>query len=422
VVAEAARLRVVVAGGGVIGLWCARDLLRAGADVTVLDRPDAGVSTPASAGWVVPALSAPLSGPGVVRHSVQSLLRREAAFSIRPRLSPTLVSWLWGFVRSGTETRHREGLRAILELAGDAAQEYEALLGSGVGFEIHRRGLVLVARTASGLREAQVLLDNAAAAGYGGKYEVLDRHELSSLEPALHPGVHGGVHARDEVHVRPEHLLTALRADVESMGGTVRRDLSVAGIVPDGGRRWAVVTEQRSLPADRVVIAAGIWSRTLLEGLGVTIPLLPAAGYSVTGHVDTPPEHAMKLMEPNVAVSPFDGGVRLAGRFALGRPPSSAARRETHRVLSAAAPYLRSGQPSVDRVEQVGLRPVTPDSLPVIGPVPGKDGVLVATGHGMLGLTLAPGTAAEITRLATTGRGSDGARTFSLDRLTRGGR
>jgi len=95
VVAEAARLRVVVVGGGVIGLWCARDLLRAGGDVTVLDRPDAGVSTPASAGWVVPALSAPLSGPGAVRHSVQSLLRREAAFSIRPRLSPTLVSWLW---------------------------------------------------------------------------------------------------------------------------------------------------------------------------------------------------------------------------------------------------------------------------------------------------------------------------------------
>jgi D-amino-acid dehydrogenase len=416
-VAETGGLRVVIVGGGVIGLWCARDLLRAGADVTVLDRPSTGVSTPASAGWVVPALSAPLSGPGVVRHSVQSLLRRQAAFSIRPRLSPTLVSWLWGFVRSGTEQRHREGLRAILDLAGAAAREYDALLDAGVGFEIHRRGLVLVARTSSGLHEAQALLGNAAAAGYDGKYEVLDRHEVHSLEPALHPDIIGGVHARDEVHVRPEQLIAALRTDVESMGGTLRRDRDVKGIVTDGRRSWKVVTDQRSLTADRVVVAAGIWSRTLLEGLGAGIPLLPAAGYSVTGHVDTPPDHALKLMEPNVAVSPFGNGVRLAGRFALGRHGSST--RATRRVLSAAAPYLRSGEPTADRVEQVGLRPVTPDSLPVIGPVPGKPGVLAATGHGMLGLTLAPGTAAEITRQATTGQVSDNARQFSIERLGR---
>lgn len=416
--ADASGTRVVIVGGGVIGLWCARDLLRAGARVTVLDRSgDAGVSSPASAGWVVPALSAPLSGPGVIKHSVASMLRGEAAFSVRPRLSPSMLRWLWGFARSGTLRRHQEGLRAVLELASAAAQSYDAVLGEGVTFEMHRCGLVLVARRAAGLHEATALLDGAAAAGYEGKYEVLDQEELNNLEPALRPNLHGAVHARDEVHVRPDQLLAALRTDVEFRGGKVLSGVGVDGIVRSDARRWTVVAGDHRHTCDRVVIAAGIWSRTLLKGLGIDIPLLPAAGYSVTGAVEVPPTHALKLMESNLAVSPFEGGVRIAGRFALGGRSSDASSREVNRVLAAAGNYLRSGVPTAARVELVGLRPVTPDSLPVIGLVPGQPGVFVATGHGMLGLTLAPGTAAEITRQVTTGQASASATAFSVERL-----
>jgi D-amino-acid dehydrogenase len=122
-------------------------------------------------------------------------------------------------------------------------------------------------------------------------------------------------------------------------------------------------------------------------------------------------------LEPNVAASPFDAGVQLAGRFALGRHGSSAG--ETRRVPSAAAPYLRSGEPVAGRVEQVGLRPVTPDGLPLIGQVTGKPGVLVATGHGMLGLTLAPVPQPRSPGRRRPGAFSGNALLFSVKRLTR---
>jgi D-amino-acid dehydrogenase len=206
----------VVVGGGVVGLWCARELLAAGAKVTVLANTpgEAAVSTPASAGWVVPVLSSPLSSPGIVVRSLHQLARREAAFSVVPAASPGLARWLWAFVRSGSTPRYRAGLRATLELAGSCVDQYVALRDSGLPVELYRDGLLMVARTPAGLHEAAGLVEGAAAAGYDGKYDVLDRDRLLDLQPVLASSVRGGVHARDELHVQPEGLLSALRQDV----------------------------------------------------------------------------------------------------------------------------------------------------------------------------------------------------------------
>jgi len=413
-------VRVVVVGAGVIGLWCGRDLAAAGVDVVVVgpaDRP--AMSTPASAGWVVPVLSHPLSGPGLVADSVRQALRREAAFSFRG-MSPSLARWMWQFVRSGTQAGFDDGLAATLALAGSCLEDYRALHDEGLDVELHQDGLLIVARTPDGLAKGQHLVDISARAGYDGKCESLDASAAVALEPALAAGLSGAVHTRDELHVHPGRLVAALRDAVQDKGVAVV-DAPVSRIDAAAGGRWSVVTPGDRITADKVVLAAGYWSGELARSLGVRLPLASAAGVSVTATGPLPPGLPLKLVEANVAVTPFDGGVRLAGRFILGRPPTSVSSRQARRVVDAALPYLRAWQPVEVSSTHVGSRPVTPDSLPIIGELPGVRGVLAATGHGMLGLTLAPGTAAEVAHQVTTGGPSPVATPFAPDRFAVGG-
>jgi len=409
-------VKVVVAGAGVVGLWCARSLSASGAEVTVVS-PDAtaAASTPASAGWVVPVLSAPLAGPGLIRHSVGQLLRGEASFSFTG-MSPALARWLSSFVRSGSAPRFRAGLRANLDLALTSQAAYHALRSDGLDFELHHDGLVMVARTGAGLHAASALVEGAAAAGYPGKSDLLDPGALLELVPALADGVVGGIHARDELHVHPAQLNDALLDDVRSRGVRVLGS-SAHAVVPATGGRWTVLTSGGPIPADKVVVAAGYWSRDIIASLGVRLPLQSAAGVSITATGPEPPSVPLKLVEANVAVTPFDGGVRLAGGFALGLPPRRVSPRQIRKVVAAATPYLRSWKPTRVSATHVGLRPATPDSLPIVGELPGHRGVFAATGHGMLGLTLAPGTAAEIQHQIATGEPTEVGVAFGVGRF-----
>jgi D-amino-acid dehydrogenase len=153
------------------------------------------------------------------------------------------------------------------------------------------------------------------------------------------------------------------------------------------------------------VIAAGLPTAPLLRRLGVRVPLIGARGYSVTleGR-GTPPRHALYLAEAKLGLSPFDGGVRIAGVFELGAKKDEPGVGE--RLLAAARPYLAGWRPDADAPVEAwaGLRPATPDGLPLIGALPGLDGVFLATGHGMLGVTLAPATAAALAPLVLEGR------------------
>jgi D-amino-acid dehydrogenase len=399
-------VRVAVIGGGVVGLCTALAVARTGAEVVVVDRGPSG-ETPShpNAGWVVPALAAPLSGPGVLPDTLRQVLRREAAFAVHPAPSLDLLRWTWGFLRSGTPRRHEAGLRAMLALGARSVDQFARLREDGVDFEMHRTGLLLAARREEGVQHSVALARAAADAGYRGTFEELSGDAIREREPALAPGVAGGVHARDEGHVRPESLMRGLSDALAARGAAVRRGCDVRSIEPAGAGRWRLLTPASEHVADRVVVAAGVWSGALLAGLGVRVPVLPAKGYSVTASGSgRAPRHALKLVEANVACSPFADGVRLAGMFELGRRGARVPGRRVDRVVRLASSYLHDWTPTHARAESAGLRPATPDSLPLVGEVPGCPGVFAATGHGMLGVTLAPATAEALAPLVVRGQ------------------
>lgn len=401
--------RVAVVGAGVVGLACAWELRRRGADVVVLER--AGVGGGAShgnTGWVTPSLTYPLPAPGMVREGLRQLLTGREAFVLRPSLDPAFVRWLWSFRRNCTSARFDSGIRALLALNRRTLQLFDAYRDAGVAFEMHTAGLVVAARTPGGLDLYRRTFQRLRELGYeGGSIDELDAAALAALEPALDPArVGAGLHARVDRFVRPEQLTAGLaerlRADgVEIYEGCELRTLARS----DGG--WALETTSGPVAAQRLVVAAGLPTAPLLRRLGVRVPLMGARGYSVTvAGRGTPPRHALYLAEAKLGLSPFDDGVRVAGVFELGASNDDVSPAVGERLLAAARPYLAGWQPDPDGPVEAwaGLRPATPDGLPLIGALPGLDDIYLATGHGMLGVTLAPATADLLAPLVLEGR------------------
>jgi D-amino-acid dehydrogenase len=401
--------RVAVVGAGVVGLACAWELRRRGADVVVLERGavGGGVSR-GNTGWVSPSLTYPLPAPGMLREGVRQLLTGGDAFVLRPSLDPAFVRWLWSFRRSCTSARFDSGIRALLALNRRTLELFDAYREAGVAFEMHTAGLVVAARTPDGLNLYRRTFQRLRELGYeGGSIDELDGPALAALEPALDPARVGtGLYARVDRFVRPEQLTAGLAERLRTEGVELHEGCELRTLARTAGG-WALETTSGPMAAQRLVLAAGLPTAPLLRQLGVRLPLIGARGYSVTiAGRGTPPRHALYLAEAKLGLSPFDGGVRIAGVFELGASNEDTSSAAGERLLAAARPYLASWQPDPDGPVQTwaGLRPATPDGLPLIGALPGLEGIYLATGHGMLGVTLAPATADLLAPLVLEGR------------------
>ena len=399
---------VAVVGGGVIGLCSAYALARRGATVTVIDRDRCGASTSSgNAGWVTPGLAAPVPAPGVVRQALRWMFDPESPFLVRPRLDPGFLGWGIRFWRACGEARHTAGLRATLDLARPTNELFDAMEADGVDFEMHRDGLLYLVRSAEAVESWRAMYDELAALGFDGQVELLDREGVRALEPGVADAVEAGLIARVERHVRPESLVGGLRRALLGRGVRIEESAVVTEIIGmrDG---WRIRTAAGAIDADRVVVAAGVWSRELLAPLGLRLPLEAAKGYSITAPANGgAPHHPLYLTEIKVGVSPFDGAVRLAGTLELAGLNLDVDHRRVRALSRHAAEYVDGLRPARGAVEWAGLRPITSDGLPVIGEVPGRPGLFVATGHHMLGVTLGPATGEALAPLVLEDRLAD---------------
>jgi D-amino-acid dehydrogenase len=420
-VGEDGGMRVAIVGGGVIGLACAHALARGGADVVVLERARCGEGCSfGNTGWICPALSAPLPAPRVMGRALVGMLGRNSPLLVQPRLDPSFVRWSWEFWRACSPERYRAGLEATVALARTAFDLFDELRAAGVEFEIHETGMVVAARTQAGVEEYVTMIEGARGAGYEGPVELLSGDELRAREPALAADVAGGLFVPAERYVRPEELTGALARRLRADGVDIREGAEVTGLARGNGG-WEVTGGDTSVTAERVVLAAGAWSAPLLAKLGIRIPFEAAKGYSVTARgAGVAPRHALYLAEAKVGASPFGDRVRLAGIFDLTGIDSSLRRRRIGAIVRSSVPYFRDWRPEQIELQWAGLRPYPADGLPIIGPVPGNDGLYAATGHGRLGITLAPATAAAVRTMILEGRIPHETRPFAIDRLLRG--
>ncbi len=405
-----------------MGLCCAYELSRAGSEVVVLERNEVGQGASlGNTGWVCPSFSYPLPAPGIIREGLRGMLHGGGPLAIRPTLDPTFLRWLFGLRRSATRERWERGAQALIELNRRTLELFDSYVQAGVEFEMHRSGLVLVATTRAALESYAAIFRDLRVLGFEGDSVELGPREARELEPSLaSEGIAGGVHALVDRYVRPESLTAGLAQNLGASGVVVREGTSVEGLERANGS-VRVLTEEGDLEADRVLVSTGASSPPLLERLGITLPLVGARGYSFTfGGGALRPSHALYLAEAKVGISSYSDSVRIAGVFELGQTSVVPHPGRIKAMLTTVEPYFGAWSPSSEAalLQWAGLRPMTADGLPLIGRAPALENVYVATGHGMLGVTLAPATAALLAPLVLEGRAAPELAPFDPARST----
>ncbi len=278
---------------------------------------------------------------------------------------------------------------------------FDALLADDMAFEMHADGVLFAFLDARTQHQVFEELEEVQHHGYGSP-ELLDAKAAHEFEPELSPSVAGGVFIPGERHLHPESLMDAVTRRLRGMGVSVRPGVEVTGAEMRAGRATGILTTAGSIEGDAFVITAGTWSAIVSQRFGFRFPLQAGKGYSLT--LSNPPialRRPVYLDEARVACSPFDRSLRLAGTMELsGLDPAPDLRRIVP-LEKAAAKYFRRWNAQAARTAWMGMRPVTPDGLPAIGRVPGLDNVFLATGHAMMGITLAPVTGVVIADLIT---------------------
>jgi D-amino-acid dehydrogenase len=399
-------MRVVVIGGGVVGLACAHELQRRGADVTVVEKADFGAAASwGNAGWITPSFSSPLPAAGLVRSSLGMLLRPTSPLYIKPQLNPGLGRWLWSFTRYCNDAAYHEGLRGLAVLNRDTFRLFDDLASGPHPFEMHRDGILFAFSTTAGMTHVLHDLEAMHELGYPAP-RILSAEDIRELEPKLSSKVVGGVLAPEERHVYPPSLSAALADGLRAGGAALLAGTEVQSIRVVAGIVRGADTTAGPITGDTFLLAAGAWSGGLARMAGFRLPMEAGKGYSISISAPRLKLHRpLYLTEARVGVSPFEKELRFAGTMEFSGINHALDARRINAIRRDVAAYLPAGWEKGDSVtEWVGMRPMLPDGLPAIGRAPDVSNLFVGTGHAMLGVTLAPVTASVLADLICEGR------------------
>lgn len=392
---------VVIVGGGAVGAGCALELARRGAQVTLLERGAelAWECSSGNAGLICPSHSLPIANPDALRFGLRSLGKADAPFALRAR--PALLPWLLRFaLAAASPERAARAARFVRELSLESLALHAGLAAEGLDTGFERRGILNVYATANGFAGAR--REAAAHAAEGLRVEVLERDALLAAEPALREAAAGGLLYPDEAHCDPKRFVLAVGEAARAAGAEIRTRVEVLGLrrTPGG---LVVETTRGTLQPDTLVLAAGVWTSRLARQLGLFVPIEGGKGY----HVDVEagagdPALPVFLQEARVIATPLPGRLRFSGTLELTGVDASVSRTRVDAVERAARSALRTPErPRVDVWR--GLRPCTPDGLPVLGRLPEAPDVVLAAGHAMKGISLAPVTGRLVAEIVADG-------------------
>ena len=398
----------LIIGGGVIGAFCAWYLAKAGRRVTVVDQGDFGAGcSHGNCGYVSPSHVLPLPGPGQLLYGLKGLIARNGPLKIRPGLSPSLWAWLLKFgSRCNRKDQMQAGAARTALLESSRKLYQEVIESENLQVEWHTSGLLFVFREENTFEHFGATND-LVRKNFGVAADPIDSAALAEMEPALKPGLAGAWHYKNDAHLRPDKLMSEMRARLVAAGVTILTEHKMTGFVTRGGQAVGIRTtslgqESKELQADEFVVATGPLTPLLNKELGCKIPIQPGKGYSITMPRPTVcPKHPMLLEEAHVGITPFDTGYRIGSTMELAGYNSNMDRSRLQYLRDGAAEYLV--EPTSEPVEEewFGWRPMTWDGLPYIDRTPKFGNVWVAAGHNMLGLSMGTCTGKLVSELIT---------------------
>ena len=414
-------MKIHIIGGGIVGLSAAWFLNESGYEVCVVDETDLMDGTShGNAGMIVPSHFIPMASPGVVAQGIKWMFSAKSPFFIKPRLNTALIRWLWTFYHS-CYAEHTVRSAPILfdfhEWSKSIYATFSAL--DNFDFCFDQKGLLMLYKTAKKEKEEHEVA--AMANDIGIDVEILNEIGLSRLEPKIKIEARGGVYFPGDAHLYPNQFMSNLFQALKEKGVMFILKDKVTGLKQAGNQVVKIeLASRKQLDVQQVLICAGAWSSKILQKLGVKILLQDGKGYSSTM---VNPTHKPKiptiLSEAKVAVTPMGQDLRIGGTLEISNFSKKIHKRRFEAIVESMPKYYPQIQ--VNQIPTrdiwIGYRPCSPDGMPFIGKCNSIENLSVATGHGMMGMSLGPATGKLITEILTGAKPTIPTSHFNLNRF-----
>jgi len=395
-------MKVVIIGGGIIGLSSAYYLQKEGHDITIIDRGDIsdGCSF-GNMGYMSPSHFIPLASPGIIAEGLKHMLSSSSPFYIKPRLDADLIRWAYRFWKSSnarTVERNAPHLNNILQLSRHLINDMRNDIGDT--FNMEEKGCFMLCKQQKTLEHEFHIADDAEK--FGLKVERLNAAEVQQREPDVELNIAGAVLFKDDCHFHPGRMMLALKNYLENKGVRFQLNSNVTGFEKTSERISAVITDKQKVDCEMVVLATGSWLPILAKSLGIKLLLQPGKGYSYTyPHVQKNIHYPAILVDGRCAITPWGNQLRIGGTMELSGINNRVLVKRMEGIYHSAKefyPGLQIDLPPADKIWN-GLRPVTPDGLPYIGRPKHLSNLVLAGGHAMLGVSQATGTGKLVTQI-----------------------
>ena len=411
--------KVVVVGAGIAGLCCAYSLRQRDVEVVVVDGESVGsrkASSYGNGGWICPAQAGPLPEPGLTVYGLRALMNADSALYFRPAYLPRLAPWLLRFWTYCNARDYERGTAALAALGKPVFELVDAMVADGIGFELYKMGMICATGSEADARKVLDSLKPMRRYGYNLPDDLLLGDELHDLEPSLSPKVKAGFHYDEQWHVRSSTMTRGIAASLRSKGVEIVEGAQVEGFDTHDGTLRAVRTTQGEHGADAFVLAAGSWTAPLAAKLGVRFPMQPGKGYTFMIRPKVMPRHGILFADIHAGATPLGDRVRIGGTLEFGGYGLDIDQRRIRTVFRLASEYLELEQPDFEE-PWAGLRPLTPDGLPVIDRAGPFRNAYLATGYSMLGMTVSAPAAETLADMVLTGERPALLEPFRIDRF-----
>lgn len=396
--------KVLIIGGGIVGLTSAYYLQKRGYEVTVLDKGDITDNCSfGNAGMIVPSHFVPLAAPGMIKQGIRWMFDSKSPFYVRPSLNGNLINWGLKFMKHATAKHVSQSAVPLRDLSLLSKKLYEGLAKEpDFDFELTNNGILAFYKTEkAGEEEAHLA---ARAIELGLDMAVLTADECRALQPDLKLDVLGAVHYRCDAHLYPTKLMNALLQYLLNNGVKIERGREVDKIETAGNRIMKVFTGNTAWEADQYVLATGSWSPAVAKMADVKISLMPGKGYSF---MEPEPQQRLTipalLCEARVAITPMNGQIRYGGTMELDKINTRINMQRVKGIVESVPAYFPDLNPALPAEKDIwyGFRPSSPDGLPYIGRSEKRENLIIATGHGMMGLSLGPATGLLVSQIVS---------------------
>ena len=411
---------VIIIGGGAIGLSTAYYLNRSGLSVTIVDANEPNseiICSWGNSGMIVPSHIVPLAAPGVIKQGLKWLLDAESPFSIELKPSLEMLSWLLKF-RKAANSNHVESGAKLLQELGLRSRKLYLDIGEKIDIGLETNGILMLCNSESAMEEEFKI--SKMARDLGMEAIDLDQSGVQKLETGMRVDVKGGVHYPLDCNIDPVLFMDLMKTYLIQNGVTINYKKPITEIIVNQNRVESVKSNDESWSADYVVLSAGSFSSKLVKQIGLKMPLMSGKGYSYTlESPKTKPSVPAILIEARIASTPMGKKWRFGGTMTV----TDSNRLINKKKLYAMARYVKNYYPEYESSwvhgfkPWVGLRPLSADGIPYIGSFKKIPNLIAATGHAMMGISMAPVTGEIINNIILGQKSNFNLKMLSPDRF-----